>query len=107
MFLLNNSLLPFQLFNHAAMNQNFTARQFNNLSRFHKFALLEDPGVFLELNRIEGNYQIALFQLHNFYVELWLDMVNDKLEKAVAFSSYKRLDLFINEIDISCLYSSF
>jgi hypothetical protein len=83
------------------MNRDFTIYEFNQLSRFSKYGLLDMEGIFLEVNRFEEHYQIALFQLFDFYVEVWIDTIDNKLYKACAFKSYKRLDRFLKEIDIT------
>ena len=82
-----------------------TAADFNKLSNLDKYALLEDHGVHLEAFYMEGTSKVALFALHGFYVAVWLDQKKDKLSKASAFSSYSRLDPFLNEIDLKPLYS--
>ena len=84
---------------------NATLHQFNRLSNPEKWAVIEDSGTYLEVFRMDGKTKICLFALFNYYVEVYYNQVNDRLIKAVAFSSYKRLDSFIAGIDLSGIYA--
>ena len=87
------------------MDENFTLSQFNRLSTSEKYGLLEDHGIYLDTYRLEGPYKVALFALSAFYCEVWLNVKTDQLYKAEAFSSYKKLDPFLQEIDITSIYT--
>lgn len=84
----------------------FSIQQFNRLSSPQKYGILEDTGIYLDVFRIEGPFKIALFSLENFYCEVWLNQKTDQLFKAVAFSSYKKLDPFLAAIDLTEVYTS-
>lgn len=80
-------------------------QKFNRLTNPEKYAVLEDHAVYLDVYRMDGPFKVALFDLCGYYVEVWLNQKTDQLMKAVAFSSYKRLDLFLQGIDIAAVYS--
>jgi hypothetical protein len=82
-----------------------TEAEFNRLSTCEQFALLEDEGIYLSVSRVQTIYKIALFSLYGYYVEVWLNRKTDKLVKAFAFSSYSRLDPFLEGINLTSLYS--
>jgi 16S rRNA U1498 N3-methylase RsmE len=88
------------------MNETFTLNQFNRLSNAQKYALIEDHGVYLEVARLEAGQKVCLFSMfdNRFYVEVFYDQKKDRLLKASAFSSYKKLDLYLSEINIQALY---
>jgi hypothetical protein len=79
----------------------FTVQAFNRLKNTEKYAILEDNGIYLEVYRTEGPFKIALFALPWCYCEVWLNQSTDQLLKAIAFSSYKKLDLFLDSININ------
>jgi hypothetical protein len=78
-----------------------TAQRFNRLTNPEKYGTLEDNGIYLDCYRIEGPFKIALFSMHSFYVEVYLNQGTDRLVKALAFNSYKRLDPFLENININ------
>jgi hypothetical protein len=78
-----------------------TVQAFNRLTNPEKYAILEDDGIYLDVYRIDGAFKIALFALPWCYCEVWLNQSSDQLLKAVAFSSYKKLDLFLYNININ------
>ena len=87
------------------MYDSFTQHQFNKLSKAEKYKILQDHGTYLEVYYLSGKHRVALFALSTFYVEVWVDQVADKLTNAIAFSSYKKLDRFVKEIDITSIYA--
>jgi hypothetical protein len=82
------------------MYNTFTLYQFNALSDTNKIALLEDNGAYLDLSRIEGVYKVGLFALGSFYVEVFYNKQSDHIQKLNAFSSLKRLDVYLELISI-------
>jgi hypothetical protein len=83
-----------------------TVQTFNRLKNAEKWAILEDNGIYLDVYRIDGPFKIALFALPWCYCEVWLNQRTDKLLKALAFTSYKKLDPYLQEIDITGIYSA-
>jgi hypothetical protein len=83
-----------------------TVQAFNRLTNPEKYAILEDNGIYLDVYTIDGPFKIALFALPWCYCEVWLNQSTDQLLKAVAFSSYKKLDHYLERIDITGIYSA-
>jgi hypothetical protein len=80
--------------------QHISLHHFNRLSKRQQYGLLENHGTFLDVFRHEGDYKVALFDYNGYYVEVWLNQRTDELLKAVAFTSYNKLDAYIKGIDI-------
>ena len=87
------------------MKQAITFYRFNKLSKREKYGLLEEHGTYLEVNRLSKAHTIALFQLFGYYVEVWLNQKSNGLEKATAFTSYKKLDKYLKKVDITDIYT--
>ena len=87
------------------MHPDYTLQQFNSLPNDSKYLVLENNGVYLQVFRLEGKYKVALFALSAFYVEVWLDQVDDNIGKAEAFDEYEKLDPFLKEINLAAIYS--
>jgi hypothetical protein len=87
------------------MHTTIALTEFNSISNQSKYAVLEDLGTYLGVYKMQGNYKIALFELHDYYVEVWLDLITDKLYRAVAFAEYEKLDPFIAGIDLTGIYA--
>jgi hypothetical protein len=78
-----------------------TLYEFNQLPKYQQYDLLENYGAYLDIYRINGCVKIALFQLFDFYVEVYLDQVKDKIVKANPFAgNAAKLDLYLKDIDI-------
>ena len=72
-------------------------------SKAEKAICLWQNGVFIA-DRKDGNYLILLYQLHNFYVEIWyLNNVN-KIDRTRTFSSTEPLKPYLDQIDISASF---
>jgi hypothetical protein len=82
-----------------------TLYQFNSLDHTERIQILEDFGTYLEVNRHSDGCKVALFSLYGFYVEVYLREVTDTIVKLKGFHSLTRLDLYLNQVDISSLYS--
>lgn len=80
-----------------------TFHQFNTLSNNEKYELVDSHGECLNVSRMSGIYQVALFSLFGFYVEVWFNRPEDKLLKASAFKSYKKLDPYLKEISLKAI----
>lgn len=83
--------------------QNITLYQFNRLSKRQQYGLLENYGTFLDVFRSEGTYKVVLFDFNGYYVEVWVHQKTDELLKAVAFTSYNKLDPYLKGIDIKAI----
>jgi hypothetical protein len=65
-----------------------------------KYEVIEDHGIYSELCYQEDQYQVALFLLSDFYVEVRLDTRTDKLKSALAFDNSEMLDIYLKDISI-------
>jgi hypothetical protein len=84
--------------------QQHSLTQFNQLSEPEKYALLEDFGVYLEVSRLQGHYQVALYALFGYYVEVWFDQARDQLVNASAFCDDTKLDSYLSAIVIPVFF---
>lgn len=87
------------------MQSNYTVLQFNRLQESQRYDLLENYGTYLETDRYETGYKVALFHLFQYYVEVWLHEKTGALYKAHAFSSYEKLDPFLDNININDIHA--
>ena len=72
--------------------------QFNTLCQPERYAILKDHGVFLGVSTVHGVFKVVLFQLFNFYAEVWLNQKTGELLKTWAFTSYSKLDAYLNDM---------
>ena len=79
--------------------QDFLLNQFEVLDHRSKLAHLHNHGIDLEVQLHNGNYRILLYQLYDFYVEVWYDEGNH-ISRLLAFNCYQKLDAFIEHIAI-------
>lgn len=82
-----------------------TLYQFNALDLADRIELTENFGAYMELNRRVEGCKVALFALYGFYVEVFLHEEQDRIIKVNSFSSYGKLDQYIQGIDISDIYA--
>jgi len=82
------------------MQPTVTLYQFNSYCDNKKIDILESAGVYLELNRKNGPHKIGLFALHGFYVEVHYNRRSDQIDQLNAFSSLKRLDIYLAAVNI-------
>jgi len=79
-----------------------TPYQFNNLSNLRKVLLLYDNATFVD-ERTERGYLLMLFQLSNFYVEIWIDQEKMEFYKSLCFGCTKHLLPYLDKVDLSYL----
>jgi hypothetical protein len=79
-----------------------TFQQYKVLSLGEQKMVLWLAGDFV-IDRMEGIYSILLYQVYSFYVEVWFEAKKNKIEKIASFSNMKRLEPYLNKIDISYL----
>ena len=85
--------------------QTLNLNQFLTLCEEERIIVLEDYGVYLDVYRRSAGCNVALFKLWGFYCEVWFHRKTNKIQKVHAFSNYKRLDLYLDQVDISPVYS--
>lgn len=76
-----------------------TLEQFRKLEEMEQIELLWPLPVIG--HRMENGYQVLLFQLDSFYVELYHHMLRDSLEKLRAFADTQYLDIYLEKINIA------
>lgn len=79
----------------------FVIYQFNQLSIGERFRWIVEDGIYLGVNRFVKGYRIALFSLYGYYVEVYINTKTGTIGKVRPFFSYKKLDAFLPEVDIS------
>jgi hypothetical protein len=79
-----------------------TPRDFNSLDELTQAEILLERGV-LVAERIYKNFEIMLYQVHEFYVEVYYHTRFKMIQGFRAFASMKALDPYLEEIDISSL----
>lgn len=55
--------------------------------------------------REESEFNIALYQIHNFYIELFYDKAHKQLHRLRPFCNTNSLDTYLNNLNISALWS--
>lgn len=81
----------------------FVIYQFNQLSIGERFRWIVEEGVYLGVNRYVKDYRIALFSLYGYYVEVYIHTKTGIIAKVRPFFSYRKLDAFLPEVDITGL----
>ena len=79
--------------------------EFDLMDSLDKIELLADKGVMLAI-RDEGCFQICLFQLGAFYVEIYLHLGQSCVKLVRSFDKTSELNIYLDEIDISDLMNS-
>jgi hypothetical protein len=82
-----------------------TLHQFNALEPEEQMNILQEYGVYLDVYRKAEQCRVALFKLYGFYCEVWLHKRKDRVLRVIAFSSYRRLDFYLDQIDLSEIYA--
>lgn len=77
---------------------------FNKLNNNNKLETIFNYGEELMI-RNYNNFYIKLYSISNFYVEVWYDSENNKIEKIDCLNSENIFDYYGNEIDISGLFN--
>jgi hypothetical protein len=84
-----------------------TLCEFNALEHIERIQAVEDHGVYLEVFRRSEGCKIALFALHGYYVEVYLKTATDNIIKVKAFTDMRRLEMYLEQINITPLLSAF
>ena len=72
---------------------------FLELSTSNKLTELASNGNFLDFT-VKGVYLVKLFQLHNFYVEIYHHIEKDRTDSIIAFNNTNKLAPYLNKIKI-------
>ncbi len=90
--MLHNSVLSFQSFT-------MTLYEFNALNEDQQVETLWEWGEYL-MRRAEGRYQLVLYQLHSFYVEVWYQVKDNEISRVRSFSSPDALEPYLKMIEL-------
>ena len=93
------------MLNQTTDMQTLTLNQFDTLCEEEKIILIDDHGVYLDVYRRSEGCKVGLFKLWGFYCEVWFQKKSNKMQKVKAFSNYKKLDLYLDQVDINAIYS--
>jgi hypothetical protein len=81
-----------------------TLYQFDHLHQVEQEESIEDEGVFLA-NRCEGEFMFDLYQIDDFYVELFYNIENNKAKVRLrSFIDTEKLTPYLKTMDISCFF---
>jgi hypothetical protein len=80
-----------------------TLWQFKLLIEEEQVRILVERGVYLD-SRSTSDYHIALYQVDGFYIELYHRNEEHEVVKMIGFSSTKRLEPYLSQIDIASLF---
>jgi hypothetical protein len=75
-------------------------QQFDILESLEKIDLLADEGIMLAF-RIEGSFQISLYQLDSFYAEVYFHTGQNTIRFIRSFEDTAQLSTYLEKIDIS------
>ncbi|MFN5324164.1 MAG: hypothetical protein ACK5C5_04525 [Bacteroidota bacterium] len=81
------------------MSQHLTAAEFNLLSNDEKSWHLWHGAEFLMAYRTDS-HRVNLFHLNNYYIELWYNTTENRIDKIFAFRSLELLDPFLRYIEL-------
>ncbi len=76
-----------------------TPKEFKRLKLQHKYNLLKKEGTHLA-SRIYSTYNIHLFQLENFYVEVWYKIALNQIYWIEVLQNESALDQYLQKIDV-------
>ena len=79
-----------------------TLDQFTILPETKQAETLLERGIFLA-DRLYKNFSIFLYQLDNFYVEVYHNLRFDVMQGMRCFQDEDALEPYLDSIDISCL----
>jgi hypothetical protein len=76
---------------------------FDEMDAIEKLQVLAEQSVFL-LQREEGCFKISLYQMENFYVEIYFHRTQFSYKNVRVFSNTSELAPYLDAIDISDAY---
>lgn len=85
------------------MQSEISQHNFSRLPLLSKATMAYFQGTYLGVTRSYDSYKIALYALHNFYVEIWYLKNNGQLKNIKSFKNYTKLDPFLTNIDITSI----
>ena len=76
-----------------------TLKQFRSCSNYVQQQMIKHQSVFL-LERRSLDWNILLFQLDGFYVEVYYERKTQKVEKLKSFDDIEQLEPYLCKIDV-------
>ncbi|MGN6399674.1 MAG: hypothetical protein ACTHMD_04415 [Flavisolibacter sp.] len=80
-----------------------TLNQFRSSSNYVQQQMVKHHAVFL-LERRSLDWNILLFQLDGFYVEVYYERKAQKVEKFKSFDDVEQLEPYLRKIDVPALF---
>jgi len=80
------------------------AIRFIALSQLEKVALVLDQGQEL-MNRIFAFYNVKLYKIFDFYVEIWYQQTTNKIDKLIVVELDEVAHLYESQINIQDIFS--
>lgn len=77
-----------------------TIKKFRDLDEMEQHEAMWEYGVMVG-DRIEGEYRIVLYQIFNFYIELYYHIELNVLRRLHTFDELEALDIYINKFKLS------
>ena len=77
-----------------------TLREYNGLDELERAIMLWQQGVMAAYKQ-ERETRIVLYQLHSFYVEVYHNIYENRIEKLLTFAGTNQLDEYIDHIDLT------
>lgn len=80
-----------------------TSAEFSLLDEARQTEILLEKGIFIT-ERLYKNFTIFLYQVDQFYVEIYHNLNYNVIQGMRSFEDQEALEPFLQSIDISCLY---
>lgn len=80
-----------------------TLKQFRSCSAYVQQQMVKHQAVFL-LERRSLDWNILLFQLEGFYVEVFYERKAQKVDKLKSFDDVEQLEPYLRKIDVPALF---
>lgn len=77
-----------------------TIKQFRELDEMEQHEAMWDNGVMVG-DRLEGEHRIVLYQIFDFYLELYYHIELNVLRKLISFDRLDALDVYLNQFNIT------
>lgn len=76
-----------------------TAKEFRQLSKRERYAIVRDRATFLA-SRLHGGFQIGLFRLNDLHIEVWKRIGLDYVEYIEPVDEKKVRDAYLDNLDL-------
>jgi hypothetical protein len=76
--------------------------EYKNLNEKEQYTILWNEGILID-SCIEGNVKKLLYAINNFYVELWLNSITNKVIWKLSFKQGKLLEKYLEKYPFELL----